>query len=86
MEGQFLLELCETVSHGLQFKIEQCNFINNKAKDGGGALFVTRFNAIFLLNCSFLLNDVEYISVQSVFIKSSSNISIVLCTFSYKLA
>ena len=73
-------------SHGLQEKIEQCNFINNKAKDGGGALYVTRFNAIILLNCTFLLNDLEYISAQSVFIKSSSNISIILCTFSYKLA
>ena len=72
-------------SHGLKVKIKQCDFINNKAKDGAGALYVTRFNAVLISNCSFLLNDLEYISAQSVFIKSSSNISMISFTFSYKL-
>ena len=70
----------------LNLGIINCQFVNNKANDGGGAIFATQ-NRLHLniINTSFSVNDKAYVSVKAIFILCHSDISILNSTFIYQL-
>ncbi len=53
--------------------IENSSFINNKADDGGGAVYVSdNVNGLKIVGSSFLLKQVEYVAAKAMFMLSNT--------------
>ena len=66
--------------------IVECKFENNKAEDGGGAIYTTQYNNYLnITNTIFEVDNEDYVSNETVFIIASSNLSMNSNVFTFKL-
>ena len=87
--GGLFITAAESDPHkilNLHMEIKSCQFVNNKASDGGGAIFAAqnKFH-LSILNTSFSVDDEAYVSTKAIFILFHSDISIQNSTFTYQL-
>ena len=68
----------------LKVQISGCDFVNNQAESGGGAIYITSPSKLIIFNSTFLVNSMSYISPEATFIKSTTSLSVDSSTFSYK--
>ena len=66
--------------------IVECKFENNKAEDGGGAIYATQYNNYLnITNTIFEVDNEDYVSSEAVFIIANSNLSMNSNVFTFKL-
>ena len=66
--------------------IVECNFKNNKAEDGGGAIYTTQHNNYLnITNTIFEIDNEGYVSNEAVFIIANSDLSMNSNVFTFKL-
>ena len=67
----------------LKVQISGCEFVNNQAESGGGAIYITEPSKLIISNSTFLVNSIYYISPEATFIKSTTSLFVDGSTFSY---
>ena len=68
----------------LKVYISACNFVNNQAESGGGAIYITAPSKLIIYNSTFIVNSLSYISPEAIFIKSTTNSFVDSSSFSYE--
>ena len=69
----------------LNLYISGCDFVNNQAESGGGAVYITAPSKLVISKSTFLVNSLSFISPETTFIKSTSNLFVDSSTFSYEV-